>query len=74
MTVIDDQPHVDTSPDSTDATVRPSASRSLGRTILGSVLPPFTLGLGILAVWYTVSYVVLDERRRFLLKPPHQVV
>lgn len=74
MTVVDDQRQVDTSPDSTDATVRPSAGRSLGRSILGSVLPPFTLGLGILAVWYTVSYVVLDERRRFLLKPPHQVV
>lgn len=74
MTVIEGQTEVHTSPDSTDAAVRPTVARSLGRTLIGSVLPPFTLGLGILAVWYTVSYVVLDERRRFLLKPPHQVV
>ena len=27
-----------------------------------------------IGVWYFISYVVLDERRRFLLRPPHQVV
>lgn len=36
-------------------------------------LPPLVLGLFILGFWYLVSYVVLDEQRRFLLRPPHQV-
>jgi NitT/TauT family transport system permease protein len=75
MTVIDDQhtANADTS-DSTDASVRPVVGRSFGAGLAGSVLPPLTLGLAILGVWYSVSYIVLDERRRFLLKPPHQVV
>lgn len=38
------------------------------------VLPPLVLGVAIIAVWYFISYVVLDERRRFLLRPPHQVL
>lgn len=32
------------------------------------------LGIGILGVWYFISYVLLEERRRFLLRPPHQVI
>lgn len=36
-------------------------------------LPPMLLGLLILGLWYFVSYVILDEQRRFLLRPPHQV-
>lgn len=36
-------------------------------------LPPILLGLLIIGLWYFVSYVVLDEQRRFLLRPPHQV-
>ena len=31
------------------------------------------LGL-LIGVWYFVSYVVLEPRRRFLLHPPHEVV
>jgi NitT/TauT family transport system permease protein len=38
------------------------------------VLPPLTFGTLLLGVWYLISYVVLDETRRFLLKPPHEVV
>lgn len=38
------------------------------------VLPPLSLGLLLIGVWYLISYVVLDEARRFLLKPPHEVV
>lgn len=32
------------------------------------------LGAIIIAGWYFVSYQLLDEKRRFLLKPPHAVV
>ena len=37
------------------------------------VLPPVVTGVLILAVWYIVSYVILDPDRRFLLRPPHEV-
>lgn len=77
MTVIDDQQTIGANAggsDSTDAAVRPVARRSVGSVFIRSVLPPLTLGMAILGVWYSVSYIVLDERRRFLLKPPHQVV
>ncbi|HEX9923942.1 MAG TPA: ABC transporter permease, partial [Anaerolineae bacterium] len=36
-------------------------------------LPPILLGLFIIGLWYFISYVILDEQRRFLLRPPHQV-
>ncbi len=36
-------------------------------------LPPLLLGLFIIGLWYFVSYVILDEQRRFLLRPPHEV-
>ena len=36
-------------------------------------LPPTLLGLLIIGLWYLVSYGVLDEQRRFLLRPPHEV-
>ncbi|MBA8817496.1 NitT/TauT family transport system permease protein [Microbacterium halimionae] len=30
--------------------------------------------IGLLVIWYAVSYLLLTENRRFLLPPPHQVV
>lgn len=54
---------------SSDASVRHRARRSIG-----VFLPPFLTGAVILAVWYFVSYVILDPKRRFLLRPPHDVV
>jgi len=32
------------------------------------------MGAIIAGLWYSVSYGVLDARRRFLLRPPHQVI
>ena len=32
------------------------------------------LGAVVIGVWYFISYVVLAPRRRFLLRPPHEVV
>lgn len=36
-------------------------------------VPPVLVAVVVLAVWYVVSYLVLDARRRFLLPPPHEV-
>lgn len=38
------------------------------------VLPPFVLGAVVIGCWYFISYVVLDPKRRFLLRPPHRVI
>ncbi len=48
--------------------------RDRGRGGLRSVLPPLLLGLGLIAAWYGVTYGVLREDRRFLLRAPHEVV
>ncbi|MFV0523501.1 MAG: ABC transporter permease [Acidimicrobiales bacterium] len=47
---------------------------SRGRRLAETILPPLILGVVLIGAWYFVSYVVLDERRRFLLEPPHQVL
>jgi NitT/TauT family transport system permease protein len=39
-----------------------------------AVLPPVLLGAFLIGLWYFISYVVLAPRRRFLLRPPHEVV
>jgi NitT/TauT family transport system permease protein len=44
------------------------------RRVAAIVVPPVVLGIAIIAVWYAISYGLLSERRRFLLRPPHQVV
>lgn len=41
---------------------------------LGKLLPPLVTFLVFLGFWYLVSLVLLDEDRRFLLPPPHEVV
>ena len=66
------------SPDS-DADLRVPSSSSRrsgigGGTSMAVALPPILLGLLIVGVWYFISYVMLEERRRFLLRPPHQVI
>ena len=48
--------------------------RRRGASLAENLLPPLALGVVVVAVWYFVSYVVLDESRRFLMRPPHQVV
>ncbi|MET7399312.1 ABC transporter permease [Dactylosporangium sp. NPDC005572] len=41
---------------------------------LWRVLPPIGVFALILAGWYSISYLVLDEARRFLLPPPHEII
>ncbi len=50
------------------------ASRGRGAGFTRQVVPPVAFGTLLLGVWYFISYVVLDPPRRFLLKPPHEVV
>jgi NitT/TauT family transport system permease protein len=37
-------------------------------------LPPVLFGALVIGFWYFVSYGLLEDRRRFLLRPPHQVI
>lgn len=48
--------------------------RSRRASRLEVLWPPLLLGLAIAGVWYFISYVILEPRRRFLLPPPHEVV
>ncbi|GAA1955513.1 ABC transporter permease [Microbacterium aquimaris] len=49
---------------------RPSALRRAG----SSAGPIILAIVGILVIWYAVSYLLLTESRRFLLPPPHEVL
>lgn len=57
---------------STVRTRQRPASRT--RHLAGIVLPPLVMGAIVLGIWYSISYLVLAEQRRFLLRPPHEVV
>lgn len=37
-------------------------------------LPPLGVFAVIIGIWYAISYVVLDEQRRFLMPPPDKVI
>jgi NitT/TauT family transport system permease protein len=59
------------------AVVAAPGTKPRGRGALRSAgsrgLPIVLAILGILVIWYAVSYLLLTEQRRFLLPPPHQV-
>jgi NitT/TauT family transport system permease protein len=52
----------------------PEPSRRRRSSWVVAVLPALVLGVVLIGVWYFISYVVLTPRRRFLLRPPHEVV
>ena len=56
-----------------DKTRRLSRPGRLKRT-LDLAMPALVLGAGIIGFWYYISYGLLAERRRFLLRPAHQVI
>jgi NitT/TauT family transport system permease protein len=66
----------DVAPVSTAAPAADSAGppRTRAASRLDAVWPPLVLGGVFISVWYAVTYLVLDERRRFLLPPPHAVI
>lgn len=53
---------------------KPYRTKSRGRELAETLLPPLVLGAGIVGLWYLVTYVFLDPNKRFLLRPPHEVV
>lgn len=61
-------------PNQLDAAPRVERGPGRGRSAFASIWPPIVLGSILIGLWYLVSYVVLDERRRFLLRPPHLVL
>jgi NitT/TauT family transport system permease protein len=52
----------------------PVARSKRWRHAMAVALPPIVLGIVLVGLWYFVSYVVLAEDKRFLLRPPHQVI
>ena len=52
--------------------VRSSGTKS--GSLAASFLPPLVFGSVLIGVWYFISYVLLEESKRFLLRPPHQVL
>lgn len=50
------------------------AERSRGTGLAANLIPPLLMGAVLIGLWYLVSYVILDEGRRFLLEPPHEVL
>ena len=47
--------------------------KSRRRELAEVVLPPFIVGAAFIGLWYFISYGLLEEGRRFLLHPPHEV-
>lgn len=50
----------------------PEAGRPWWRTAIARSTPILIAVIGVLAVWYVLSDVVLPPEQRFLLPPPHQ--
>jgi len=48
--------------------------KSKARTAALNIIPPFLFGSLVLGGWYFISYVMLAENRRFLLRPPDKVI
>jgi NitT/TauT family transport system permease protein len=77
MSVVPDVPETATGapPEPAEAPpVAPPRGRGVGRRAASAVLPPLVFAGVLIGVWYFVSYRLLNERRRFLLEPPHEVV
>lgn len=56
------------------STVRFSPRKGRTRLAAEVVLPPIVLGVVVIGLWYVISYLLLAPERRFLLRPPHQVL
>jgi NitT/TauT family transport system permease protein len=56
------------------STKRPTPTLQGRKPQKATWVPPTLVALVLLGLWYAVSYLVLDEKRRFLMPPPDQVV
>jgi NitT/TauT family transport system permease protein len=68
-TTATDLPELEPSP---QVPVKPTGLERI-RSVAAQLFPPLVLGAVLIGVWYAVTYLVLDEQRRFLLEPPHAV-
>ena len=48
--------------------------KSRRREAAETVVPPLLLGGALIGFWYYIAYGLLEESRRFLMRPPHQVL
>ena len=51
----------------------PASPRTSVRSALARSAPVVGALLGLVVIWYAVTYLVLPARQRFLLPPPHEV-
>ena len=62
----------------TDTVVETTAPKSVGpgkaKSIALNIIPPILFGALVLGGWYFISYVMLAENRRVLLRPPDKVL
>ena len=57
-----------------EAVVSAGRGKARGRNVAETVLPPLVLAALVIGAWYCVTYLMLAPERRFLLRPPHQVL
>src|SRR5262245_31979956 len=75
MSVTENRADVDAQANELPADTPPAPlKQSRWKHIVSVALPPIVLGIVIIGIWYFISYVLLEDRRRFLLRPPHQVI
>ena len=58
----------------TEAIAPKSTGAGKGRAIALNIIPPILFGALVLGGWYFISYIMLSENRRFLLRPPDKVL
>lgn len=80
MSTLENSPEVDSNPavdESAPAGPRSGTAyriKSRPRELAENFLPPLLLGAALIGAWYYVSYGLLTPERRFLLRPPHQIL
>ncbi|MFT4043574.1 MAG: ABC transporter permease [Gordonia sp. (in: high G+C Gram-positive bacteria)] len=67
-------PPVQAPTNTTTAAPRHTSSAQTVITRLRRAVTPLLVLVLVIALWYVISYLVLDPARRFLMPPPHQVV
>ena len=57
-----------------DAPTQPYRLKSRKRELTETIVPPVLLGCFFVGLWYYISYILLSEDRRFVLRPIHRVL
>ncbi|MEC7383684.1 MAG: ABC transporter permease, partial [Actinomycetota bacterium] len=79
MTITHDDQQISTGDDSSSTNegapvLGGKKRRRSGGDLARQFLPPVFLGALIVGAWYYVSYGLLTQERRFLLRPPHEIL